>query len=281
MRQLCALCLFACWLLTSQSAVSQDYPKGEIYGGYSYLSIDINDLGNRQSANGWEAAASGNFNRVFAVEVDVSGYYKNISGLSVSDYAYGGGPRLNLRPVFIHVLIGGDHLTGTFAGESASQDGLNAAFGGGIVIPIGSRFAFRGSADYVLTRHNILGGSAYTQNNVRAGVGIAYLFGARGSQDSSNGRATSVPRGTVPLTSIGVKVYGNLEVFDVAPGSPAEKSGISRGDILNRVDGNDIASIAQLEAALKVKQPKETVRIGYLVRGAWQTESILTLGGVK
>jgi hypothetical protein len=264
---LLGLCLFA---------GAQSFPAGEIYGGYSYLNIDTNDLGDRQSFNGWEAAGSGNFNRWFAVEGDVSGYYKNILGVSVSDYAYGGGPRLNLQHAFIHALIGGDHLRGSFGGESASQDGLNAAFGGGILIPIGSRFAIRSSIDYVLTRHNILGGSAYIQNNVRAGAGIAYVFGSR-KPILANPQSVSVAPGAMPITSIGVKLNNNLEVFYVAPGSPAYKAGIVAGDVINSVDGKDVSSIAQLEAALKSKS-ESTARIGYLVRGTWQTESVLTLG---
>src|SRR5713101_53991 len=101
------------------TAFAQDYPKAEIFGGYSYLNIDTNGLTSRQSANGWEAALSGNFNRWFAAEADVSGYYKTykvdltnlalglgIVNVKVDDYSYLAGPRVNLRPAFFHALLG-------------------------------------------------------------------------------------------------------------------------------------------------------------------------------
>jgi hypothetical protein len=33
--------------------------------------------------------------------------------VDVHDYSYLAGPRVNFRPVFVHALIGGDHLTGS------------------------------------------------------------------------------------------------------------------------------------------------------------------------
>jgi hypothetical protein len=69
------------------SAFGQDVPRAEVFGGYSYLNIDTNGLSSRQSANGWEAAISGNFNNWFGVEGDVAGYYKTTAGVSVRDYS--------------------------------------------------------------------------------------------------------------------------------------------------------------------------------------------------
>ena len=56
-----------------------DQPRADLYGGYSYVNIDTNGLTSRQNANGWEASVSGNFNKWFAVEGDVRGYYKSYS----------------------------------------------------------------------------------------------------------------------------------------------------------------------------------------------------------
>ena len=97
------------------SAFGQDVPRAEVFGGYSYLNIDTNGLSSRQSANGWEAAISGNFNNWFGVEGDVAGYYKTIAGVSVRDYSYAGGPRCNYRQlpsvtIFGHALLGGDQI---------------------------------------------------------------------------------------------------------------------------------------------------------------------------
>jgi membrane-associated protease RseP (regulator of RpoE activity) len=148
---------------------------------------------------------------------------------------------------------------------------------GGILIPFGHDLLF--AVPWTTFLPATTSGSSYTQNNVRAGAGIACLFSSPRT-NVINPQATTVLPGIVPIASIGVKVIGNLEVFDVAPGSPADKAGIVRGDVINSVDGKDLSSIAQLEAALKSKS-EGTVRIGYLVRGSWQTESVLTLGGAR
>src|ERR1700730_13175936 len=133
MRNLCRSCILC--VVVGGLAVAQDYPKAEVYGGYSYVNIDTNNLTSRQSANGWEVSGSGNFTKRLAVEADVSGYYKTytanlqslglgIVDVKVTDYSYAAGPRINIRPLFIHALVGGDHLTGSALGFSKSQDGL-------------------------------------------------------------------------------------------------------------------------------------------------------------
>jgi hypothetical protein len=191
-------------MLSCASAIwSQDIPRAEVFGGYSYLNADTNNLAkpSRQSANGWDVSAAGNLNRWFAVEGDFSGYYKTypvdtaafgfdlgIINLKVHDYGFVGGPRFNFRPLFFHALVGVDHLTGSVnipsvGSGSASQDGFAGIFGGGIEWKVSSRWGIRGSADYVLTRHNILNlipgvsGSVLTQNNFRASAGVVFFLG--------------------------------------------------------------------------------------------------------
>jgi len=161
-------------------AAAQDMPRADLFAGYSYLNVDTNGLSSRQSMNGWESSASVSVWKWLAAEGDVSGYYENdVLGLGVNarDYGYVAGPRFNFRPAFVHVLLGVDRLTGSYAGDSASQNSFATAFGGGVQIPIGHHWAVRTSADYVLTHHNIFGGPGVDQNNFRLGVGIVYVFG--------------------------------------------------------------------------------------------------------
>jgi len=99
--------------------------------------------------------------------------------VKVNNYSYLAGPRLNFRPLFVHALVGGDHVTGSALGFPASQSGFAGAFGGGAVIPVGHRLAFRASADYVFSRHNIFGGSPVTRNNLRACIGIVFTLGGK------------------------------------------------------------------------------------------------------
>src|ERR1051325_3620407 len=93
-------------VLSSSFVLAQSSPSVDLYGGYSFASIDTNGLSSRQSLNGWEAAASANVFKFLAIEGYVSGYYKSISGVSITDYAFAGGPRVNYRYIFVHALFG-------------------------------------------------------------------------------------------------------------------------------------------------------------------------------
>jgi hypothetical protein len=179
------VCAFVFCFVVSSFAFGQD-SRADLFGGYSYVNIDTNGLTSRQNANGWEASVSGNFNKWFAVEGDVSGIYKsysiNLADLAgigvatakVSDYTFAAGPRINFKPIFIHALFGGDHLaatesvSGASGSLSQSQDGLAGLAGGGVQFKVSGPWSIRASADYVFTRHNIFVGSSVTQNNYRA-----------------------------------------------------------------------------------------------------------------
>lgn len=282
------ICSFMLCLFVSGFAFGQD-SRADLFGGYSYVNIDTNGLTSRQNANGWEASISGNFNKWFAVEGDVSGYYKNyavnLDGLgtvSVTDYSYAGGPRINLRPFFIHALFGGDHLTGSASGVSKSQDGAAGAVGGGIQWKVSGLWSVRASADYAFTRHNIFGGPSVTQNNVRASVGIVYSFGR-------TQHVTASPRQSAPITpSAGMKIGAlgimamlganpGAEVTDEAPNGAAALAGIHVGDVINTVDGKPIRTPMELAAELANRPTGDKIRIGFLLHGQWQSESVVLL----
>lgn len=98
---LAPLLLFACL------ANAQDYPKAEIFGGYSHVRVDTQELGPlvtslcsdidaalpgscppgsvgvNNSFHGWDAAAEINVNRWFGVKADFSGHYGKL--ITVSD----------------------------------------------------------------------------------------------------------------------------------------------------------------------------------------------------
>ena len=316
MRHVCAV-LFC--LAISSFSFSQD-SRADLFGGYSYVNIDTNGLSPRQSANGWEAAVSGNFNKWFAVEGDVSGYYKSYSitlsgstaSAKITDYSFAGGPRINFKPIFIHTLFGGDHLTGTATASgvsgsvSASQDGMAGLAGGGVQFKVSGPWSIRASADYVFTRHNIFGGPSVTQNNYRAGVGIVYSFGGRHASESVRVTQSSAPPVRTPtpapppqpsvpprrpsphITGSGMKVdaFGvsvtlgrsaGAEITDEAPNGGAALAGLHVGDVINAVDGKPIKTPMELAAELSSRSAGDKVRLGYLIRGEWQTETVLLL----
>jgi opacity protein-like surface antigen len=282
-------------LLCAPSLWSQEVPRAEIFGGYSYLNADTNNLASpsRQSANGWEASVSGNFNERFAVEGDFSGYYKTYGidlsafGLStvnvdVHDFSFSGGPRVNFRPAFFHALIGGDRLTGSALGFSRSQNSFAAAFGGGVEVKVARQWAVRASADYVLTRHNVfeLPGTSFTQNNFRASAGVVfYIFGGTGESapPSSQSRTKRVvepcePVSEAPILGVSGCATGNgLRVTKIQAGSPGAHAGITPGDIVVKIDGRPVESGRDIDLAIAASQTG-TITVGYLVKGNWLTE---------
>jgi len=257
------------------SAFGQDVPRAEVFGGYSYLNVDTNGLSSRQNLNGWEAAVSGNFNKWFAVEGDVAGYYKTIGSVSVRDYSYAVGPRFEYRQVpsvtvFGHVLLGGDHLSGSFGGSSASQDSVAAVFGGGVEWKIAPRWAVRGSGDYALTRHNILGPQSFTQNNFRASVGVVYVFGRTREASSGRGNPTTSapmqagPTSEAPLLGVsGYSTEAGFKITSVRAGSPAAQIYLKAGDTILRIDGRDVHSSHDIEVAIAASA-NGTVKVCFL-----------------
>lgn len=307
------VCVVVFCLAVSSLSFCQD-SRADLYGGYSYVNIDTNGLSSRQSANGWEASASGNFNKWFAVEGEVGAYYKNglnVEGVAVNvkltDYFYGAGPRINLKPIFIHALFGGDHLSGSASGFSGSQDGAAGLAGGGVQFKVSGPWSIRVSADYVFTRHNIFGGPSVTQNNYRAGAGIVYSFGGRHAAETARVAQPSAPPVSTPtparqprpsappqqstprltgagmkLDALGVKITlgrsAGAEITDEATDGVAALAGLHRGDVINTVDGKPVRNPMELAAELANRQAGDKVRLGYLIHGEWQAEAVVLLG---
>ena len=175
----------------SPSGLSAGLPGINLFGGYSFTRVDTNGLDSRQNANGWEASVATRLIGPWAVEADGGGYYKTINAggtsLRLNDYSIMAGPRFNFaKGAFAHALIGMDRLQGNLAGVgSASQNGIAAAFGGGIQLHVTRMVSFRTSADYVMTRHNIFdGGDNVAQNNFRISVGPVFTLGGGRSADA-------------------------------------------------------------------------------------------------
>jgi hypothetical protein len=61
-------------LFASISAMAQEYPKAEVFGGYSYFRAD-----GGSDLHGWNASVSGNLNSWFGLVADFSGHYDSSS----------------------------------------------------------------------------------------------------------------------------------------------------------------------------------------------------------
>jgi hypothetical protein len=268
----------------STIAFAQEHDRAEVFGGYSYLNADSNGFGPRVNVNGWEASLSVNATRLLAGEIDFSGYYRTVSLLpavpTIVDehvYVYLVGPRLNIGRAFIHALVGIDNATASAFGVSASQNSVAGAAGGGAEWKVTPHFGVRASADYLLTRQ---GDPRITQNNFRAAVGLVYGFGGSSQQSAAPAQA-KVPRNATPIPTLGLTVVARdssgAEIVEVLSNSVAGLANLRVGDVINSIDGKRVHSPTELAAELSNRTPGVKVKVGYMVRGYWQSETIVIL----
>jgi len=329
-------------LFPSLALAQQDYPRAEVFGGYSYLHIDTqgvtdssldalcNNIFGAGSCppgtfrlhpgfNGWNAAAQVNASRWLGVKADLSGHYGTpitlsadaiaflnnlgITGLppKANSFSYLFGPvvshRFNRYTVFGEALFGANRAGVNIHVKvnqlqipafTISNTALAMAFGGGVDVKIASHFAFRGQADYFYTRHDftdLLPDIANHQNNVRTSVGIVYSFGAKHAQVASSGpreAASPIPTTGMKISALGVMVRlgrnQGAEIADEAPNGVAALAGLHTGDVINAVDGKPVNTPMELVAELANHAAGDKIKLGVLIHGQWQTETVLLLG---
>ena len=293
--------LFVAIVSLCSAAVAQG-PKVEVFGGYSYLNFDVptSSLSNssRLNTNGWETSAAVYFLRHVAAEANFAGHYRSncggASGLTCSSYSFLFGPKLSFGDGsrltgFAHGLVGSDRLAAGIFGFSVSNNSLAAAAGGGVDYWVGRHIGVRiADFDYFFTRHlNNL--NVPVQNNFRASAGIVFRFGGSSSaptstsrQPSSHERQPQMSRTSMPIPLLGVSVIPNeqrgAQIVEVIPGSAAELAGIRVGDTINMVESKPVHSPMELAVELSTQSAGSKVRIGYMVRGYWQSETGIILG---
>jgi len=151
--------------LAAIPAYAQDeYPSVEIFGGYSYLSVDVGadfdddddifDIDERESFHGIGVSIAGNISSSFGIVGDFSYNRKDItdvvgfdSNANVTLFLFG--PRFTARgdsvDGFVHALIGGarQRVTVEDFDFDVSETDLALGFGGGVDIKASERFAIR------------------------------------------------------------------------------------------------------------------------------------------
>jgi outer membrane protein OmpA-like peptidoglycan-associated protein len=166
--------LFLLLMLLAVPAFAQDYPKAELFGGYSYLRVNPGSGLPGVNANGWNAALSGNVNDWFGVTAQFTGHYGDIFGVSGSMYSYMFGPRFASHKnekwtPFVHFLFGGAHASG----GGVSENAFAMDFGGGFDYNASDHVGIRiVQFDYVPTRF-----SSDWQHNFAISTGIVFRFG--------------------------------------------------------------------------------------------------------
>lgn len=280
-------CLMLCSL-----TFAQESPRAEFFIGYSYLNASTNGLTSRQNVNGGEFSWVINVNSWIGAETDFGAYYKNAQAgnatLLFHDYSVLAGPRIWYKMIFAHAVFGLDTLSTNFGGITFSQGGFAGAAGGGARFLFSKHIGVEGSFDYAFSRHNLVVPNPITQNNFRAAGGVVFVFGKAGNGEPQVGRPISVnvPTANVPRSRTGIAVAAigitgsdeasGVRVVSIAPGGLAEKAGLKVGDVINSVNGKRITDAVdltnELSALLRVNA---TVRIGYLIRGSWQSEATI------
>ena len=157
-------------------AVAQDYPKAEVFGGFSLVHIDTEGFTNAKLVAltdtpgstvktwypGWEIAGQYNFTKLLGIKADISGDYgtpvsvPGVTGIPSSHgYTFLFGPVVSFRTgkltPYFHGLFGANRL-------SIGSSTLDRAVGPFVLIPGGYTetafaMAFGGGLDWKLTHH--------------------------------------------------------------------------------------------------------------------------------
>jgi opacity protein-like surface antigen len=173
----------------AMAAKNEKAPKGELFGGYSYLHTG------GQGFNGFDAQYTYNQNDWLGLTTDVSGAYAGqsvtVSGIGgasahMHSYTFLFGPTVSYRKSdklvpFGRFLVGVAHgsssaqtsILGQSINVSASDTGFGLAFGGGVDYELTNSWAIRPvQIDYVAA--NVGGGHA---NAFRYAAGFVFRLG--------------------------------------------------------------------------------------------------------
>lgn len=190
MRRLILLTIGAIGLsLLSIPSFAQEvnYPKAEVFGGFS-----IERAG--ASFMGWQASANGNITHHLAIVGDFGGQYKTVLGIPMNSYQFLFGPRLLVRKnrvtPFVHALFGGMRTgigSTTILGvttPAVATTGLGMGIGGGLDINLSNRLALRAIQFDWTPMHvggtTVLGVTVpgvWATNQVRIGIGLVVKAG--------------------------------------------------------------------------------------------------------
>lgn len=167
-------------------AAAQNYPKAEVFGGYSYLHASFAGSGLSYPAGGSGSVAV-NLNDWFGITSDFGGNHRSAGGGGCGECSVGSnfvsylfGPKFAYRQnrsftPYAQALFGGAHQTIHIGGNSNSSDGFAMAIGGGLDINTSPHLAIRiAQVDYLLTKFN--DGLNNRQNNVRVSTGIVFRW---------------------------------------------------------------------------------------------------------
>jgi len=178
-----------CWVVVvllsaSGCLIAQEFPKAEIFGGYSFVRASVSGS-TTLNVNGLNVAATGNVNRLLGITVDFGQQVGTCC--SSTDYKFRSflvGPQFTYRKhekitPFAHVLVGDARFSSQLNPDVAilryHENSLAVAFGGGVDVHLYSVLAVR----LIQLDDYMTGFSKDRQNNLRLGFGIVLRLGQR------------------------------------------------------------------------------------------------------
>lgn len=171
--------------LTAISARAQsDYPSGEVFGGYSFFTADVNtnnpfSASERLGFHGVGFSGAANFSKNFGAVADFSYHKKQLSGTNIdfTIFNFLFGPRFTARgdrvEGFAHALVGG--VRRKLENFNSDVDFALGA-GGGVDVKVSPNFGVRVfQLDYLPFRdRNPFTGNKDWRHNLRVQVGVTF-----------------------------------------------------------------------------------------------------------
>ncbi len=173
MRQFAVLC--ALWVGLAAVSSAQEYPKWEVFTGYSHEIADVS----RSTVNmdGFHFSAAQNVNHWFGGLLDVAVHFARENGQTVDSESVAFGPRFAYRKSKAltpsgHVALGIVHGSQGYLGNSTSGTHFAVVAGGALDYHWKPSVAFRViQGDYVRTYFQSL-----PRNNVQLATGLVVRF---------------------------------------------------------------------------------------------------------
>jgi membrane-associated protease RseP (regulator of RpoE activity) len=266
MREIASALLFL--LLPVTASLAQDKPVAEVTGAYQFsrfygVNVPL----------GWDASVNIPANDWFGVVGNFGGGTKSESGVTATLLTFGGGPQFTLRThnvePYFRLVFGGAHITGSGYGISAGTTAFLIAPGGGADFRISDHVWLRLGASYPLARKY-----GVTADGIQTVVGITYKFGGtRQAGSGGKSRATSAPTQTEPASEaalLGVSGYATeagFKITSVRAGSPAAKIFLKPEDVVSQIDGREVHSSRDIEAAIAASA-SGTIKVSCLIHTA-------------
>jgi hypothetical protein len=192
---------------------------------------------------------------------------------------YGGGPQFTyrgfkrLQPYARCIFGGASFTTNLQVSGAGSVSATDTSFflqpGGGVDFRLTHHIWLRGGVDYFHADEQ-----GVSVNGVRPIGGIQLRFGRARHVDS---RAQYYMAISALGLSASAAESGGAEVRKVVPGSLAAFAGLRAGDVINSIDGKSVRTPMELAAQLSERKPGDKIKIGYLVGGYWQGETVVIL----